>query len=164
METLNIKNDTLISINAKGVDTIIIPDCVKFIGSNCFTNAPNITHVKLSCNTMAIFEEAFFGSNITSIEIPASVRIIFERAFVNCIELKHVIFNSGIEIIADRAFLNSGIEELNLPSSIQGIGNFAFGKCENLRCCTIQRESRNHSISLSLTAFNGCDNLFRINI
>lgn len=81
---------------------------------------------------VAIGDEAFSGSDITSATIPDSVKIIGDKAFLECTSLLNIDLG-GVESIGEYAFQNTAITELNIPTSLTNIGYCAFSKTPKLK-------------------------------
>jgi hypothetical protein len=85
---------------------------------------------------VAIGNNAFVGTTITSMTIKGNVVSIGNRAFagtaITSIELPNTLVNIG-----GGAFERSAITEIELPETLTNIGAFAFGDCVNLKEITI---------------------------
>lgn len=82
---------------------------------------------------VAIAEEGFKDSNITSVEIPESIKIIRRSAFENCESLTSIILPESTTYIDNYAF--SGcikLAEIYVPDSVTWIGPNAFAFCFEL--------------------------------
>ena len=91
---------------------IIIPDCVKEIGTGAFSN----------------------NDNIEKITIGEHVQVIQPNAFADCSNLADVCFEGNIERIGSGAFARcKALREINLPDGIQTIEFGTFDDCENLK-------------------------------
>lgn len=96
--------------NCKELQSVIIPDNVKKIGSS-FEKCTGLTSVDLSNGLAIIDNSAFMGcSNISSITIPNSVTNIGRGAFLYC----------------------TGLASITIPNSLTTIDALAFGYCTSL--------------------------------
>ena len=123
--TLKSKNQ--VGINVKKVT---IPDSIKFIPAETFSNMKNLKYVSLPKSLETLGQGVFL--NCTSLETVVfngnKVTKIEKRTFKNCESLKTVKLNNNkIEYIAYQAFENcKSLKKINLPSSLRVIGNSAF--------------------------------------
>ena len=83
---------------------------LNYIGDYIFSNASNITIVRLSSSITSIPEDAFSGSSITEIYIPSSVTEIDEYAFYDCDDL--IIIHNLSNVILDK-------DTYHLPDDVQ---------------------------------------------
>lgn len=104
-----IKGDTLAIadfafIETKHIESIVIPDGVKRIGTQAFAN-----------------------SVLKEVVIPDSVKVIESYAFVNC-ELDNLVLGDGIEILGEKVFLGCDkVKTVTLTENIKEIGEYALG-------------------------------------
>ena len=85
----------------KGITAIILPDSVKSIGKNAFSNCVNLTSVEFGNGIEAIGERAFFGcESIEHIALPDSLKTLGNMAFAGCLKLENVTIEKGIESIS----------------------------------------------------------------
>jgi len=92
------------------LESVHIPDSVKFIGSYAFSYA-----------------------HISEVRLPSSLAVIAKGSFRGCSLLRHVNIPDSVTKIAVRAFQKSGLESINFPSSLVTIEMEAFLGCEKLR-------------------------------
>ena len=101
---------------------VTLPDFVKEIGKDAFSNHETITNVT----------------------IPDSVKSIGYAAFENCPNLKSVSIPESVKTIGSSAF--SGCEKLesvNIPKKTEEIGSGAFAKCSSLSTINVSPENTN---------------------
>lgn len=71
--------------DGSNIETIILPDTVKYITENAFRGCGKLTKVDLGDNVRSIMEDAFDGcTSLKTITIPDCVSKIDEDAFDNC--------------------------------------------------------------------------------
>lgn len=180
---LSISSETISSSAFKGIqniESINLEDSVLSIGSNAFSNCPQLKSIAIKGesiswsnyafaynNSLEYFEapnlkdlgEAalYSCSNISSISLPKLLKIS-NSAFSGCRNLTDVNFPI-VESIGSMAFYNTNIENLILPSIIT-IQNQAFEYCYNLKEVTLGIKTK----SLGSSLFNGCKNIENLNI
>ncbi len=121
------KRENQIGINVKKVT---IPDSIKFIPAETFSNMKNLRYVSLPKSLETLGQGAFL--NCTSLETVVfngnKVTRIEKRTFQNCKSLKTVKLNNNqIDYIAFMAFYNcKALKRIALPSSLRVIGQSAF--------------------------------------
>ena len=104
----------------KTLNTYVIKDGTRFIGSDAFS----------AC------------SNLTSINIPESVTSIGKVAFADCSVLTSVTIPNSVVNVDDYAFYScSGLTSVTIPNSVTSIGNYAFEYCSNLTSVTCLAEN-----------------------
>ena len=165
------------------VSTITIPNTVKTIGIDSFSNCTNLSTITLSSALTSIPEGAFCRCRkLQTITIPATVTSIGTDAFRLCDVLNKVTFASGskLKTIGDHAFrYDEKLASISLPASVTSIGIFAFAGCNALTSFTIPSTSKLSSIgerafencmftgitlpaaleTIGTGAFRSCDNL-----
>lgn len=93
------------------LESITIPSSVTRIGSNAFSNCPNLKEVVLPDGIKSIENGTFNNcASLLSIDIPTSVEYIGDSAFANC----------------------TGLTEITIGSNVKSLGNFVFSGCKNL--------------------------------
>ena len=105
---LQIRDGILFSVPKPVKGHFVIPDGVRVIGSDVFTECEELTQVT----------------------IPQSVVSISDNAFAGCSALKTVALPEGLEYVGVRAFAGcSSLESIVIPKGVQYIGAYAFGPC-----------------------------------
>ena len=142
-ETIN--GDPVVGIEGANVihntvlESVWLPDTVKYIGKEAFTGSVNLTNINFPNDLEVIDKFAFQDcTGLTSIKLPAGVRELGYGAFQNC----------------------ENVTELILSESIEKIDTFAFNSCINITSITIPVSE----LILSPKAFSGCDKLVDISI
>ncbi|MBQ3075915.1 MAG: leucine-rich repeat domain-containing protein, partial [Clostridia bacterium] len=145
------------------------------IGSNAFSQCPELTEVILPEGIKTIGSTAFKGcEKLTSITIPSSVTSISTDAFLGCTALKEVHIadadawynvsfsteNSNPTFYGAKLFVNgTELTSYTIPSDADSVKNYAFVGCTSLSSVTIP----NSVTSLGTSAFRGCKALAEIN-
>ena len=156
-----IVNDTLIAFAPSGLTQYTIPDEVKVIGVNAFSQY-DLTSVTIGDGVTAIGDRAFaYCDGLTSVTIPESVTTIGEKAFYDCTGLAEVTIGDGVTAIGNYAFDGcTGLTSVTIPESVTAIGNYAFDDCSGLTSVTIG----NSVTTIGSSAFAYCENLTSVTI
>ena len=124
---------------AMALNTVTIPETVKYIGRCAFYGCASLVNVTLPMSLEVIEEFTFYQcSFLSSIYIPQSVKRIGYSAFNKCYALQEVTIPAAVEEIDDFAFYKcNGITSLtfeteNGESSLKSIGNRVFYQCTAL--------------------------------
>ena len=169
------------------LESIIISDTVKSIGTFAFYDTPKLKSVtigngltvipnycftyrseskqeKLSVtlgkNIKEIGEYCFQGRNgLTEIVFPDGLTTIKNGAFSEC-NLTEIVFPDGLTTIENRVFENCDFTEITIPDSVTTIEYAAFSGCKNLTTINILGSST----SIGNWTFANCTNLKTINI
>ena len=88
---------------------------------------------------VAIDEEAFKETDITSVSIPWTVKKIDEDAFAGCTKLQAVGLTDGLMYISDAAFYGcTSLLSVTLPSTLFSVGYYGFAACTSLEEVTVK--------------------------
>ena len=111
-----------------------IPDGVKTIGSDAFSNCNGLTGVTIPEGITAIEIQAFHGCNsLTTVTLPESLSIIGRNSFGWCKNLEKVTLREGLSSIGEIAFAYcESLKEICIPDSVTSIGPEAFTECSCL--------------------------------
>ena len=129
-------NDNVFCLTRSTLQSVIIPETLKNIGSYAFDTCVNLTNIIIPSSVTSIGSSAFFEcSGLSSLIIPSSVTSIGSSAFFEC----------------------SGLSSLIIPSSVTSIGSSAFGHCWNL--ASVRFEDNSQLLSIGEGAFSSCNSL-----
>lgn len=124
--------------------TVVIPQNIKYIGSDAFKNNVSITRVTIPASCEIIGSKAFSGCvNLRSVTFEGNIEIR-NSAFLNCVSLEDVLFknNSSVAEIGENAFKNCfALTSINLPKNTYVISKFAFGNCISLERITLPEKT-----------------------
>ena len=121
------------------LQTINLPDTVKYIGDNSFYNCKNLV--------------------LTS--LPANVESIGVSAFEYCTKVAPASFPSTLTVIDDSAFDATGVTSVSLPAGMEYIGKASFTYCENLTSVELVLDG---NVEIGINMFGGCENLESVTI
>jgi len=93
------------------MESVIIPDTVREIGSRAF-------------------ESCFFLQSVT---LPTGITRIAEYTFHCCYGLKSIVIPEGVTVIKESAFQSTGLEQVILPESLTAIEQSAFYSCKLIK-------------------------------
>ena len=115
-------------------ENIVIPNTIKKIRDNLFTNCKSLYTIQLPTGIKGLGRSSFEGcNNLESITLPNSLEIINERVFKGCTKLNSIEFPSKLKEICDSAFLQcSSLTTIEIPEKLSILGKLAFGDCINL--------------------------------
>ena len=141
------------------VKSVALPDSVKEIGSQAFSDNATLTNLDLGNGVTTINSSAFYKTGITSVIIPSSVRTIKSAAFSTCSALENVTIHEGVTNLESKVFYNdTALKSVNIPKTVTSLGTNLFGSCSNLTTITID----NGITALPANMFNACTELTNI--
>jgi len=167
-ETISFDSNTfsITRINAysfyrnKSLETISLPQSLKYIGFSAFSTNSNLSSVFIPENSEIeiIDNSAFYGcSNLRSFTIPPLVTVVNNSTFSDCRNLVEVDFSLalGLTEIKDNAFSgNSNLRSITIPDSVVVIGTNAFSFCYMLEEIILSPTSQLEYIKNSAFYYN----------
>ena len=141
----------------KKITSIIIPNNVKSIGEDAFSDCILLKEIYIPDSITSIEDRAFEECiSLKEITIPDSVTNIGIEAFYGCKELKELNIPNTVKSIGDWAFSYcSSLTSVTIPESVTTIGPFTFASCKSLKEITIP----NSVTSIGNGAFSHCKSL-----
>ncbi len=139
---------------------VILPDTIKVICDNAFSNNSQIECIKFPANLMIIGGYGFQCCyNLREIVLPNSLVEMGNDNFFSCKSLKRVVLSSSMKEIPSWSFQNcTSLNQVVIPSSIKRIGSGAFKGCSSL--CSITLPSTIEEVGDNI--FEDCENLKKI--
>ena len=155
--------DQNIFTNSK-VEKIVFPKSMENINYEAFYQHPTLQSVVFNGYTN-IASYAFAGCNLLeSVTYAVGNEYgsykIGSNAFEKCSKLKTVLLAEGLDTLQTYAFSESGLIEITIPSSVTSIGNSAFSGCSSLTSVTIP----DRVTSIGGYAFYRCSRLKSVTI
>ena len=119
--------------------SLILPEGVSSIGHSAFFYCYNLASINLPQGITSIENITFSGcSSLTSITIPEGVTSIGYEAFGGCSALTAITIPEKVTEIKDYTFvLCNKLSSVSLPSNLTSIGDYAFALCEKLKRLSI---------------------------
>lgn len=149
------------------LNTLILGEQVKYVGSNAFGNCSNLKTIQIECREIQVDDKAFSGSNgIQTTEIPISVIDKFSKAALESVTL-YGSDTPGNNIIPKEAFIGcANLQKVDIEGYLTEIGDKAFCQCEILESISQETDESNDSKRLKIgnDAFNGCKTLNSITL
>ena len=94
------------------IKKVVMPDTVKIIETEAFSECTNLEEISLSANLEEIQMLAFWSCNsLKSINLPDGLEVISSGVFVLC----------------------DSLEKIEIPSTVKEIGDYAFNQCTSLK-------------------------------
>ena len=155
-----IKYKTIPNRIKKKITSIIIPNNVKSIGVDAFSDCILLKEIYIPNSIISIEDRAFEECiSLKEITIPDSVTNIGTEAFYGCKDLKEVNLHNTVKSIGDWAFSYcSSLTSVTIPESVTTIGEFTFANCKSLKEISIH----DNITSIGKGAFSHCNSLTSI--
>lgn len=133
LSDLDIQYGVLLRYKGKN-SYVILPDCIKEIGSNAFLTARNLRIAVLPDSITKIGAQAFSECRqLIKLRIPPTVTLIGSGAFSGCKSLTEVTIPNGIQTIAGDTFWGcTALKSVHFPPALRRIETNAFHGCTAL--------------------------------
>ena len=114
--------------SARSLETVILPNTVKYIYWGAFSNCTNLKSINLPNSIISIDGYVFNNCrSLTSIILPNSINYISYGMFSDCINLVDVSIPASVIEISSYAFYNcSSLTDISLSPSVISVGEYAF--------------------------------------
>ena len=143
---------------------LTLPDKVSVVDNHAFDSCISLKKIVFPLSLYKINKYSFANCEaLPSVELPGKLSFIDEFAFTNCTSLASVYFPESLGSIQNYAFANDkSLQEITIPSQLQGIGTGCFYGCSGLKTATFNTSTA--TMTVGADAFEGCQNLTRVNI
>jgi len=152
---LKIRNGFIFSDDLKtleyftlAVESVVIPEGVELIGSNCFSENQTLKNVKFPSTLKSIMKNAFTGcENIEEIILPEGLISIGERSFLDCKKLRKINIPESVNFFCDECLKGTSIKNLSFKNT----------KIENGICYRIKKDENGNEEKIIKFATNEID-------
>lgn len=116
-------------------ERVVVPEEIRYIGSNAFCDAPNLRELVISKNVTSLGGRSIYRcKKLERVDIEASELNMAFHIFQYCESLKTVNFNECSTYIPTYCFSEcKSLEEIVIPKTVRGIGDRAFTNCDSLK-------------------------------
>ena len=153
--------------NCTSLSNLTLGNSVEKIGESVFQGCENLPNVNLPDSLTDIGDSAFYGcSKLNSITIPNKIKAINERTFYDCKNLQRVTMVNGLETIGRESFYNcTALKRIEIPDSVTIIDghinyNGAFEGCTALETVIIGNSVK----EIGSNAFQNCTSLSNLTL
>ncbi|MBQ8000295.1 MAG: leucine-rich repeat domain-containing protein [Ruminococcus sp.] len=136
--------------DCKNLDTIIIPDTVKYVGADAFTgtgfynNHSNWKDGVLTLDHLLLCVNTNLSGKFT---VDESVRTIAENAFLNCKNITQVITSDSLEHIGEFAFSACrSLNAIHLGRNLETLGEGCFNTDSDLEVITVSTDNLHYTV------------------
>ena len=149
-------------LNGQEISDLIIPNGVKSIGNDAFSECTGLTSVTIPNSVISIGDYAFDEcSRLTSVTISNSVTSIGKGAFRGCRGLTSVTIPNSVTTIGSFTFSGcSSLTSVTIPNSVTTIESSTFSDCSSLTSVTIP----NSVTTIGSSTCYGCSSLTSVAI
>lgn len=84
------------------------------------------------CNVVALGDECFKGTNITSVEIPNTVTELGDYCFYQLYNITSIELPSSVTELGEGCFFGCGLTSVEIPSSVKLLRDWCFYGCTSL--------------------------------
>lgn len=143
-----------------GCKTYTVPDWVRSIGTEAFSNNTALEEIRLPEGLETISSGAFAGCTaLRRAELPLSLRSLGQGAFAGCTGLERTLLPDGLRTVARAAFAGcTALREVRLPMAAERLEYAAFEDCTAL----LELMLPEGLCELDAKAFRNCTSLRRV--
>ena len=160
MDSLIIKDNTVIGCSETDILSLKIPEGVTAIGDNAFLDFKKLSEIQLPSTLKKIGDRAFEGCESLKLINIENVSMIGVRAFAGCKSLSKIHFGDNIGYLCNATFCGcTAIEEMDIPKNISYIGCECFKDCTGLTAIKLAGV-----MEIDNGAFEHCTELYSISL
>ena len=139
---------------------ISLPESVKYVGQNLFTNSEILEWVHLPSSLKQLAPYMFSGCrSLIHIDMPVEINDFPEGLFYGCSSLQDIPFRYGIRVLQENVFAGcSSIVSLSIPNSVKKICAGAISGCTALQTIVLPEQLED----IEDGAISDCPNLMHI--
>jgi hypothetical protein len=116
------------------INSIIIGENVRELGSGTFYNCISLTTVKLHEKLKIIGPCTFVHTGLTNIELPENIEVIEKYTFTGCKALTNIVIPNKVRVIKGKAFGSCiALDSITISESVKKIWCDIFNNCVKLR-------------------------------
>ena len=120
--------------NMSQVESVIIPETVRWIGRSAFWDCNSLVNVDIPSNVEYIDSTAFIGTPFLENKKDEELVIINGNLIkFNDLGNKNIVIPDNVKIIGVGVFQQSTIESVYIPDSVEIIEDYAFYPCRTLQ-------------------------------
>lgn len=152
-------NDVKGKYTINNIETVTMPDTLKYIGELSFQECSNLKSVSMPDSIVSIGVDAFIDTAVVTNQ-KTDVKYVGKWA-VECAEnAKSASIKNGTLGIAEMVFSGTNIKSASIPCSVKTIPYAAFNACYSLSSVTIASGVK----EIDDWSFNGCESIKSIKI
>lgn len=167
---LQIRDGILFSVPKPVKGHFVIPDGVRVIGSDVFTECEELTQITIPQSVVSISDNAFAGcSALNTVALPEGLEYVGIQAFAGCSSLESIVLPEGVQYIGARAFGTymtvtkhpseydtcEKLKRVVLPAQLGSVPVWLFNGCRALEAVSLP----NTAAEIEDGAFSGCSAL-----
>lgn len=141
------------------IQSVVVPDTIKVIGSGAFSYCSNLVSVELPNSLMSIKDSTFaFCKKLVSINVPESVTKIEDSAFWLCEALDNITITNSVTSIGNSAFVGCRkLKYVELTESVIELGEYAFDSSLVVKASEYIVDKQKTKMKVYLYDSNGVD-------
>lgn len=126
IEELPVKAISVCAFMNTDIESVDIPDTVKMISDNAFTNCQELHTVNMGNGVMQVGYEAFKNcTSLKNLTLSSSLSNIGVRAFKDCDSLQSIFIPKSVTEWGMEAFYSCPLTSLTFEDGIENIGSYA---------------------------------------
>ena len=145
-----------------GLESVVIPKHVQYVGEHAFYNNKNLTSVRIENGKCQYGGYVFYGcGNLAELVMDNEMESIPDYMFTRCYKLENVTLPQNLKSIGIWAFSQTGLTRIDIPQGVKNIYYDAFDGCSSLKEVVF---ASNKFDQLGSDIFRDCTSLETINL